>query len=111
MTTPIDETANTAPETTTPEQSGPTISYNLGDGSQIQVPVRGLAPHVQVLINTIQERKQTIGYLNTLATKLIESNGADAAILQNVFQEIAKSNPELVSKIEVPAETEVPAEA
>jgi hypothetical protein len=88
----------------TPAQNKiPTVTYQLPEGT-LQVPVDKLPAHVQVLINTIQERRRTISYLNDLITNLTEANGADTSIVQGAFQEIAAANPEFVKPREESAE-------
>jgi hypothetical protein len=93
MTTP-DITTIATPATSTQEKV-PTVTYQLPQGT-LQIPVEKLPPHVRVLINSVQERRRTISYLNDLITSLTEANGADTAIIQGAFQEIATANPELV---------------
>jgi len=99
MTTP--DIASTAATTT--QEKIPTVTYQLPQGT-LQIPVDKLPAHVRVLINTIQERRRTISYLNDLVTNLTEANGADTSIVQGAFQEIATANPELVKPREETAE-------
>ena len=77
-------------------KKGPVITFPVSPDSELQVPVQELPLQVRILFNTLQERRQTIDYLNQLCTKLTEANGVDSSSLSQLLTEFATANPQLV---------------
>ena len=74
---------------TTTEQP---LTFTIAEGT-IAISPKDIAPAVQVLINTVQERRATINNLQSIVTSLTESNGIDTSIIIRSVKEYAQQNP------------------
>jgi len=68
------------------------LTFTIAEGI-VTIPVKDIQPAVQVLINTVQERRSTIGNLQRIITSLTESNGVDTNNIIGNIRAYATQNP------------------